>query len=559
MDLISAQALFQQGMFSIPNYQRGYAWQHQQVKEFLEDLQEAVDGNVGEHYTGTITVIQKGEKTVFPKNFKIFDVVDGQQRLTTITIFIFAVHNRLKALGSDEDALSDILKTIIYRKEAILQLNNDSDQFYREFILDKTVTALPTSYSNKAQLNLSNAKKIITRFLDGYKKIRDVEKVYDCLMTKFKVNFYSLSKESDVGVVFETMNNRGLSLTQIDKVKNYLVYLAARMNDDKLSSSINDNFGQIFRELMKIEATTTQENEVLRYSFIVYKGINEPDVHTQIKTDLLDKKTATKPKIIEYVDFLKKSSELYSKIRRGEFKNETVKILINKIIWLGNPANFIPLLMSLFECYEESQLIHVLEAMEVFSFRVYKIGNRQGKAVQSKLHKLAYEIYNKQTDLMNLKKELTENRYANDPDFRLALENGNFFNSQDSNEIAYFFYEYECFLHEQTKSGFKLLDFQQFSKDSNSTKLTIEHIEPQTPSNRDPSAHLHKIGNLLITYDNSALSNKEFNIKRDLYKKSKLLVENEVAKKTRWEDSDINIRTQELVHFAFKRWELKTK
>jgi hypothetical protein len=73
------------------------------------------------------------------------------------------------------------------------------------------------------------------------------------------------------------------------------------------------------------------------------------------------------------------------------------------------------------------------------------------------------------------------------------------------------------------------------------------------------TANLHKIGNLLITYDNSALSNKEFNIKRDLYKKSKLLVENEVAKKTRWDDSDINIRTQELLHFAFKRWELKTK
>jgi hypothetical protein len=517
MDLISTQALFQQGMFSIPNYQRGYAWQQQQVKEFLEDLQEAADGNVGEHYTGTITVIQKGEKTVFPRNFKVFDVVDGQQRLTTITIFIFAVHNRLKALGSDEDTLSDILKTIIYRKEAILQLNNDSDQFYKEFILDKTVTSLPNSYTNKAQLNLSNAKKQITRFLDGYKKIREVEKFYDCLMTRFKVNFYSLSKESDVGVVFETMNNRGLSLTEIDKVKNYLVYLSARMNDERLSSYINDSFGQIFRELMKIEATTTQENEVLRYSYIVYKGINEQYIHAQIKTDLLEKKIVTKIKITEYVDFLKKSSELYSKIRRGEFKNETVKTLVNKIIWLGNPTNFIPLLMSLFERYEENQLIGTLEAMEVFSFRVYKIGNRQGKAVQPKLHKLAYQIHNKEADLSDLKYLLTHNEYVNDQDFRLALQSGNFFNSQNWDEVAYFFYEYECFLHEQSKSGFKLLDFQQFDAEGISNKLTIEHIEPQTPQNREPSAHLHKLGNLLITYDNSALSNKEFNIKRDLY------------------------------------------
>ena len=546
-------------MFNIPNYQRGYAWQQQQVKEFLEDLQEAVDGNVHEHYTGTITVIQKGEKTVFPKNFKLFDVVDGQQRLTTFTIFIFAIHNRLKTLSSDEDTLNDILKNIIYRKEAILQLNNNSDEFYKNYIIDKAVVALPTSFDNKAQLNLANAKKQITRFLDGFKNLSDVQKFYECLMTRFKVNFYSLSKESDVGVVFETMNNRGLSLTQIDKVKNYLVYLSARMNDESLSVYINNSFGQIFRELMKIEATTTQENEVLRFSYIVYKGINEPDVHAQIKTALLDKKTVNKTKIIEYVDFLKKSSELYSKIRRGDIKDTQVALLVRKIIWLGNPTNFIPLLIALFERYEEKQLIGVLEAMEVFSFRIYKIGNRQGRAVQPTLHKLAFQIHQKQVDLSDVKHELVHNQYANDQDFKLALQSGNFYNSQNWDEIAYFFYEYECFLHEQTKSGFELLNFVQFDDDGNFGKLQIEHIEPQVPQNREPSAFLHKLGNLLVTYDNGTLSNKEFNVKRNSYKKSKLLVENEVAKNTKWDDASINIRTKELVEFALKRWKLKTK
>ena len=79
MDLITVQAFFQQGMFNIPNYQRGYAWQQQQVKEFLEDLIDATEGSVREHYTGTITIIEKGHKEVFPKNFKLFDVFEDRK------------------------------------------------------------------------------------------------------------------------------------------------------------------------------------------------------------------------------------------------------------------------------------------------------------------------------------------------------------------------------------------------------------------------------------------------------------------------------------------------
>jgi Protein of unknown function (DUF1524) len=70
---------------------------------------------------------------------------------------------------------------------------------------------------------------------------------------------------------------------------------------------------------------------------------------------------------------------------------------------------------------------------------------------------------------------------------------------------------------------------------------------------------LHKIGNLLITYNNIELTNNEFNVKRNSYKKSNLLIENEVAKNTRWDDGAINIRTKELIEFALKRWKLKTK
>jgi hypothetical protein len=552
MDLITIQAFFQQGMFNVPNYQRGYAWQHQQVKEFLEDLIEATDDNVREHYTGTITIIEKGSKEVFPKTFKLFDVVDGQQRFTTFTIFVHAIHNRFKALKVEKEVLNDIIKNIVYQDNPILTLNSDSNDFYKKYIINDTVSNLPTNLENKSQSNLANAKKQISRFLEGYKDLTQLQKFYNCLMTKFKVNFYTLAKDSDVGVVFETMNNRGLSLTQIDKVKNYLIFLSSRMNNDKLSDYINTIFGNIFKEMMKINSTVTQENDILRYSYIIYKGVNESDIHAQIKSDL--KKDCKKDDIINYVDFLQTVVMLYSRILRNDFSSNEIKNIVKKIVWLGNNTNFIPLLIALFNRYKEKELLEILRILEVFSFRVYKIGNRKAQAVQTIFHKLAYQIYCGKVEIKHIKEQLYNNEYASDQNFKLALQSSNFFNDQQSDEISYFFFEYECYLHQQKKSDFPLPDFDNFCEDFRTNKLTVEHIEPQNPLPREPSKNLHKLGNLTITYDNSTLSNKEFNVKKEIYKKSKLLVENELIQFKKWDDGEINIRNKELIDFASKRW-----
>ncbi|MCU0326170.1 MAG: DUF262 domain-containing HNH endonuclease family protein [Spirosomaceae bacterium] len=552
MDLITVQAFFQQGMFNIPNYQRGYAWQHQQVKEFLEDLVDATEGSVREHYTGTITIIEKGHKEIFPKNFKLFDVVDGQQRFTTFTIFVHAIHNRFKALKVEKDVLNDIIKNIIYQENPILTLNSDSNDFYKKYIINDTVSNLPANLENKSQTNLANAKRQISRFLESYKDLGELQTFYSCLMTKFKVNFYTLAKDSDVGVVFETMNNRGLSLTQIDKVKNYLIFLSARLNNDKLSDYINNAFGNIFKEMMKINSTVTQENDILRYSHIIYRGINESDVHAQIKSDL--KKDCKKEDIINYVDFLLKVVVIYSKIMRNDFANSEVRTLIKKIVWLGNHTNFIPLLIALLNRYKETQLLEVLRILEVFSFRVYKIGNRKAQAAQTTFHKLAFEIYSEKATLRQIEDRLYNNDYATEQNFKLALQSVNFANDQESDEISYFFFEYERYLHQQKQSDFPLQDFDSFCEDVKVKRISVEHIEPQNPLNRDPSKHVHKLGNLTLTYNNTILSNKEFNAKKEIYKKSKLIVEHDIVQYRTWDDSQINIRSKELIDFATKRW-----
>ena len=238
-------------------------------------------------------------------------------------------------------------------------------------------------------------------------------------------------------------------------------------------------------------------------------------------------------------------------MRIGAAKFKTV---IKKIVWLKNETNFMPLLIALFNRYKETETLKLLHVLEVFSFRVYKIGNRKGQAAQTVFHKLTYQIYCHKADLLQIKDQLCDNEYATNQNFRLALQSINFANDQQSDEISYLFFAYENHLHQQKKSSFPLMSFDEFCEDFSSKKLSVEHIEPQDPLNRDPLKSLHKLGNLTISYDNSVLSNREFNVKKEIYKKSKLIVENDLVLHKVWTDEQINIRNKELVEFAIQWW-----
>lgn len=582
MDLINVQLLFQQGLFEIPNYQRGYAWGKKQIEDLIEDLEYAQKQSVKQHFTGSITVLQKKDekgdekvKVIFPKKFKIFEVVDGQQRLTTFSIFTYCIYNRLKKLGLTDDKSSDILKNVIYDKTSILELNDDCNDFYKKYIITGGIEQLPkdtTTLSNKSQMNLAEAKKQITRYLDTKRNINQVEDIYITLVNKFNVNFDILEDDCEVGIVFETMNNRGLSLKQIDKVKNYLIFLCSRMQNTQLSKHINTSFGEIFKNLMNVSHTTTTEDEFLRYSYIIYEGLyKESDIHNEIKTSLFPKNNSTlfdkvsPQKIKDYVDFLTDISDTYSIVFNSDVKNIQVKQVLDKILFLGNLTNIAPLLIVIFKKHQNGKmndkiLIELLQIIEIFLFRVYHIAKKRSDSAQTALYQLAFEFHNRSGksngEVKNEIKELLKKNNGDDEDFKKNLDADNFYINKSPQSIAYLFYEWECFKHNDTKSQFALLQFNEFEKAVNSLKLAIEHIEPQAPQNRKPLSFVHKVDNLTITFENSKLSNNEFNAKKAIYRHSKLIVENELATYENWTKDEIKNRTKTLIQFALKRWKI---
>ena len=118
MELKKIQELFNQNRFIIPNYQRGYAWEYEQVNDFITDIRDAAD--LDEHYTGQIIVASKKQEILGTVSYDVYEVVDGQQRLTTVSLYILCVCNRLKQIGQDPER---ILDNVMYKGTPILKLN----------------------------------------------------------------------------------------------------------------------------------------------------------------------------------------------------------------------------------------------------------------------------------------------------------------------------------------------------------------------------------------------------------------------------------------------------
>jgi uncharacterized protein with ParB-like and HNH nuclease domain len=229
-NLLTPESIFKESLFQIPDYQRGYAWERRQRDELLEDLELLADGRA--HYTGTLVLhpAQNGDRVMdkFGNSYAKLNVVDGQQRLATIVLLLDAIREVLWAEGQNDLAsgIKDKFVAVLDRNGQTLPkitLNRDCHQYFLDrVVLERPPVAGPTIRSHR---NLANAYDEFRAYL----KVR-AEKEADfsswlmslrdkvCQQLFFTV--YVVDDAAEVGVIFEVMNNRGLQITELEKVKN---------------------------------------------------------------------------------------------------------------------------------------------------------------------------------------------------------------------------------------------------------------------------------------------------------------------------------------------------
>ena len=302
-------SLFKEKLFRIPDYQRGYAWGREQLDAFWEDLINLPDGR--SHYTGVLTLneipsadVQQHDKEfwlVDDHSYKLYHIVDGQQRLTTFTLFLQAFIELLRSLpeneGQADDAiyLTHTLSIAAVESRFLFKVkpageafrtykfgytdDNPSYEYMRYQILGEIGggAVFETFYT----LNLSNGKRYFKEQLRAWHKeegISGLQRVYRTLTKRLLFNEYIIKDEFDVFVAFETMNNRGKTLSDLELLKNRLIYLTTLYTDAELDAAerkdlrnlINDAWKEVYFQLGRNKSKPLNDDDFLRAHWMMY-------------------------------------------------------------------------------------------------------------------------------------------------------------------------------------------------------------------------------------------------------------------------------------------------
>ena len=364
----SLDSLFTEKIFRIPDYQRGYAWQHEQLKDFWEDLINLSEGR--SHYTGVLTLklipaaeIAKDEKEywlVDDHSYKVYHIVDGQQRLATFVIFLQAFVDLCKSLpgnaGVPDHAIfiSDSLSIATLQDKFLFMTKPTGDQ-YRTYKFGYTsdnpsyeylryrILGEPGAGSVKETfytLNLSNAKDYFTeqlRDLNRHEGLTGLQNVYKKLTKRFMFNEYIIRDEFDVFVAFETMNNRGKKLSYLELLKNRLIYLTTLYGDHELDlaerkslrTTINNAWREVYYQLGRNKYRPLKDDDFLQAHWTMYFKYSRKTGKDYIRFLLDDQFTPQKvhKKIERYVQLqdVEEQSSSYDIEELEEDNGETVE------------------------------------------------------------------------------------------------------------------------------------------------------------------------------------------------------------------------------------------
>lgn len=315
--LYSIDEIFEKRFFRIPDFQRGYAWRaDKEVREFWEDIVN-LDSSKS-HYTGQITLekvpneisqLWNDEKVLINNSYKPMYIVDGQQRLTTSIILIQCICDFLNQLypnDLDEDIEFDYsnLKEIkerylvkLYKKVTkVFLFGYEQDNPSFTFLKNRIFHAQTASQENETYytLNLENAQTFFSnniKLLFKQENFAGVERVFRVLTKQMKFNLFEIDKnqcEFDVFAAFESMNNRGKKLSNLELLKNRLIYLTTLYTDRELDQigklslrkEINDAWKVVYAQLGRNKNRPLDDDEFLFAHWIMHfpysrKGAND--------------------------------------------------------------------------------------------------------------------------------------------------------------------------------------------------------------------------------------------------------------------------------------------
>ncbi|MDK8306751.1 DUF262 domain-containing protein [Corynebacterium imitans] len=535
----------------IPVYQRNYDWQRKHCAQLFDDLEEIIREGREAHFFGAIV----GGGTSFE-----WLVIDGQQRLTTVSILMLALAKAIENgdIRADDQSLGvKIVDSFLMigdqRQEVRFKLKPVKDD-------KKAYDALfgePSGYVAASNLT-ANFKYFQDRLrVTEYK----ADEIWGAV-EKLQVMLLELDKDDDPQRIFESLNSTGLDLTEADKVRNFILMGHAPKVQEKLYEDLWNpiEMNAKFRTSAFIRWYLTTKNS---------RTPREKDVYEEFKRFTQRQGAETKEVLEELYEF----SRYYKEIQESstEFA-QADRILRRMQPILGGVT--LPFLMPVLRDVHagritEDDFCDVLRITESFIARRFII-----EMATNALNKIFATAYSEITKLRKeddrfadvyayvLRRRTGNGRIPTDSEVQAALETRNMYSIKA---------QWRNYIYDVLENG-NSRDTRDIAQNLESGDISIEHIMPQTLSKewkttlgpdaeRIHSEWLHRIGNLTVTGYNSSYSNKPFAVKKATDKgfdSSPYRLNRRLKEATTWGEAEIQQRTEDIVTAALDYWRMPT-
>lgn len=603
----SSQELLDRRLLQVPDYQRGYAWERAQLEDFWDDLTVLPQGV--DHYFGTVVLLPHGRDHRLQDDagvwYEVVDIVDGQQRLTTLILLLNELRRRFAATGMDPPARAIAERFVWIRRGGIdvprLRLGRDIDQFWRDCVLpDEPVLRPPQLRSEERLIEARDFFRDRVGAIASSSPSSDAGDAQslltmrDIATDRLRFTLYEVVEPFRVGVIFETLNDRGRGLTELERTKNYLLFLTAALPEEPrgaLTERTNAAWSHVHQRLMAARIVDpVQEDRFLRAHWLMsvdpaprnWSGAEsvkarfprdvywQADHHQQLVDD-----------VSAYIAELEGAARAFCDVRQpyaddafAEFANrDEVQAVSAKLLRAGGVASFTPLLMAVRLRFRGDGGLYqqVVRRCECFAFRAYRLRGLRVNTGQGRLYRLAHRVFHGEADAQEVLDTLTAAttswcpRARFEREFAAEADERNWFAWSG---LRYFLYECEEHLagRRQIRKSWSEVAQQPLEE-------TVEHVLPQSPrdgewpafADDDRRRLTNDLGNLVLTFDNSAYANKAFAEKRGprerpdgsaapCYAHSPLLQEQEIARFDDWIPESVRQRRQRLIDWARQRW-----
>lgn len=637
--------LFEGSVFHIPDYQRFYSWEQSEWSDLWQDLFNILDTDKG-HYLGTI-ICRAEQRSVLTgddtPNYRGYGIVDGQQRLTTLVLLVRAIGSVYADIDETELAaeameLYDAIPAEEHRRRFVidqrikevrsqnqfkLHLQDDDDEVFRSVLkedIDETAVQTPS------QRRLIEAYRYYRKTLKQRQTESSLEEFLHELsallrtIQSLRLIVYTVDKSEEATLIFESVNDRGIGLSNLDKTKSFLMHsvYVADSSVDPLTFSIDtvqQRFGQIYRWMQDISETDRvadlSEDQVQRYHYIsnIDRSLNASYLRSEttrrnktlrsgaavylgaIKWHFTNLRTGKRPDLYEGYprDCIEEIDEYTDSLTRYYSHMETIGSYgsssdydpalnweLQKIFALDRLGNFYPLLLTVWDEHVDGDLsrdsLHeIFQLIEVASFRIYTTVSRSDTG-RGTFYTLANDIATDDRSADWIIGKLKQRIRSKQNDFEALLRNPNAYERIRYKDLRYLLFSYELYLRHRDGGGGETSI--QKAAENAGNDYTLDHIWPQDTSKlhlseSDTEIHeeiKHSLGNLTLTTGprNSSWKNRPYDEKKNRidegesgYLNSDFTMTRAIARKyDQWGQTQIEDRLDDIVGFAQKRWSL---